>query len=94
MAILTVFEIHGDTDEIMRVMGEVFGPENEALAKEHGAISNTVAKTDDGVLVVNHWENEEGMEAFGALMRPKAEAAGVGQQVGWQMYEVVQHRVP
>jgi hypothetical protein len=94
MAILTVFEIHGDADEIMRVMGQIFSPESDSLAKEHGAISNTVARTEDGVLVVNHWENEEGMEAFGAIMRPKAEATGVGQQVGWRMYEVLQHRVP
>lgn len=94
MAILTIFEIHGDADEIMRVMSDIFGPENDALAKEHGGISSTVAKTDDGVLVVNHWESEEGMEAFGAIMRPKAEASDVGQQVGWRMYEVLQHRVP
>jgi hypothetical protein len=94
MAIVTIFELQGDTDEIMRVMGEVFGPDTEAIAKEHGGISNTVLDTDDGVLVVNHWENEEGMEAFAALMRPKAEAAGGGEMVGWRMYEVLQHRTP
>jgi hypothetical protein len=94
MAILTMFEIQGDADEIMRVMSDVFGPDTEAVAKEHGGISNTVVETDDGVLVVNHWENEEGMEAFAALMRPKAEASGSGEQVGWRKYKVLQHRVP
>ncbi len=94
MAILTIFELHGDTDQIMRVMDEVFGPEADALAKEHGAISNTVVEADDGVLVLNHWENEEGMEAFGALMRPKAEASGGGEMANWRMHEVIRHRVP
>jgi heme-degrading monooxygenase HmoA len=75
-------------------MDTAFGEETESLAAEHGGISNTVVKTENGVLVVNHWESEAGMEAFAAVMRPKAEAAGSGEQVGWKKYEVLQHRVP
>jgi hypothetical protein len=62
------------------------------LASQHGGISNTVVRTDRGIMVVNHWESEEGMEAMAAEMRPKVEATGVGPQVDWRMYEVLRHR--
>jgi heme-degrading monooxygenase HmoA len=94
MTILTMFEIHGDPEDIAAIMDTAFGEETKSLAAEHGGISNTVARTENGVLVVNHWESEEGMEAFAAIMRPKAEAAGPGEQVDWRMYEVVRHRTP
>jgi hypothetical protein len=93
MAILTMFEIHGDPDELLSKMDSTVSEEEVGqLASQHGGISNTVVRTDRGIMVVNHWESEEGMEAMAAEMRPKVEATGVGPQVDWRMYEVLRHR--
>jgi hypothetical protein len=93
MAILTMFEVHGDPDEVLSRMESVV-PEDEMqrMASEHGAISNTIVRTDQGIMIVNHWESKEGMEAMAAEMRPKVEGSGMGEQVGWRMYEVLRHR--
>jgi len=96
MAILTMFEVYGDDPEDMVAKTEAaMGPNVTEVAGEHGAISNTIAKTDKGIMIVNLWESEEGMESFAALMRPRIDAAGAGgEQVGWRMYEVLRHRTP
>jgi hypothetical protein len=96
MAILTMFEVYGDDPEDMVERTEsAMGPDAVALAGEHGAISNTIVKTDKGIMIVNLWESEEGMESFASLMRPRIDEAGAGgEQVGWRMYEVLRHRTP
>jgi hypothetical protein len=65
MAILTMFEIHGDPDEIVAVQEEKIVPEARRIATENGGISNTVVRSDNGVMVVNLWESEEGMQPPG-----------------------------
>jgi hypothetical protein len=34
------------------------------LAPEHGGLGTIAAKTDDGILVINPWETEEGRHAM------------------------------
>jgi hypothetical protein len=93
MAILTMFEVHGDPDELLsRMEGAVPEGEVQRLAEKHGGISSTIVRTDQGIMIVNHWESEEGMQAMAADMRPRIEGSGVGEQVGWRMYEVLRHR--
>jgi heme-degrading monooxygenase HmoA len=75
-------------------MNELFDADADKLAAEHGGISNTVVRTDEGVMVVNRWESEEGMEAFAAVMFPRAEAGQIGEQTGWRMFEVLIDRTP
>jgi hypothetical protein len=88
-----MFEVHGDPDELMNMMeSAVPSDEVQQMASQHGGLSNTIVRTDKGIMVVNHWESEEGMEAMAAEMRPKVEGSGVGPQVDWRMYEVLRHR--
>jgi hypothetical protein len=95
MAILTMFEVHGDPDELLSKMESVVADdEMQQMAKQHGAISNTIVRTDEGIMIVNQWESEEGMRAMAAEMRPKVEGSGVAPQVDWRMYEVLRHRTP
>ncbi len=94
MAILTMFEVHGDTDQLVARMNELFDADTDKLAAEHGGISNTVVCTEEGVMVVNRWESEEGMEAFAAVMRPKVEAGQIGEQTGWRKFEILIDRTP
>jgi hypothetical protein len=94
MAILTMFEIHGDPDELMAKMDEHTEPKARRAAAENGGISNTVVKTDDGVMVVNLWESAEGMQRVAAEIGPIARDAGLSEQVGWRQFEVLRHRTP
>jgi hypothetical protein len=95
MAILTMFEVHGDPDELIsRMEGAVPEDEMREMANRNGSISNTIVKTERGILVVNHWESKEGMEAMAAEMRPRVEAGGVGPQVDWRMYDILRYRTP
>jgi hypothetical protein len=91
MAILTTFEVHGDPDEILAKQEEKIVPEARRLAAENGGIWQVVAKTDNGVMMVNLWENEDGMRRVAEQIGPIAEEAGL-QQVGWRQYEVLRHR--
>ncbi len=92
MSILTTFEVHGDSDELFAVESEKVAPFAEPIAAENGRISNTVVKADFGILIVNHWENAEGMEAVAAAVRPKAIEAGLPAPQNWRQYEVLSHR--
>ena len=94
MAILTMFEVHGDPEEIAAKQDEAIRPRAMELAPQTGGISNTVVKTDEGVMIVNLWESEEGMQKFAAEIRPLAEEAGLGSQVNYQKFEVLRHNVP
>lgn len=76
MAILTMFEVHGDTDQLVSKMNEIFDAEADKLARENGGLSSTVVKTEKGVMIVNRWRSEQGMEAFAAQMPPRVQAEG------------------
>lgn len=93
MPILTMFELHGDADEIVGKQDKLIATEAARVAGENGGISNTVVKTDEGVLVVNLWQNEEGMRKAAEEIGPMAREAGL-EQVGWRQYEVLRHRTP
>jgi hypothetical protein len=94
MSILTMFELHGDPDELFALQEEKIVPIVEPLAAQNGGISSIVVKVDNGLLVVNHWENEEGMEKVAAEVRPQATAAGMPEPANWRQYEVLAHRTP
>jgi hypothetical protein len=93
MAILTMFEVHGDPDEILAGQEEKISPTARPLFAENGGISQTVVRTDDGIMMVNVWENEDGMRKVAEQVRPLADDLGF-EQVGWRQYEVLRHRTP
>ena len=90
MAILTMFEVHGDPDEIVATEDAKIVPHARRLAAENGGISQTVVRTDQGVMNVHLWESEEGMLRVSEQIRPHAEEAGL-HAVGWRQYEVLIH---
>jgi hypothetical protein len=94
MSILTIFEIHGDPDELFAQHQKTIVPLAKTIAAENGGISSTVVRTDDGLLIVNHWEDKEGMEKSSAEIGPKASAAGLPEPTNWRDYEVLDHRHP
>lgn len=94
MSILTMFELHGDPDELFALQEEKVEPIVRPVATENGAISSITVRTDDGLMVVNHWENEEGMERVSAKVRPQVEEMGMPAPANWRQYEVLAVRTP
>ena len=96
MAVLTMFKIKGDTDQLLQTMQERIDPIVEPVARSNGAIEHIKVRTDDGVMIVNLWETLEGSEKTAEQVRPKIqEVAGEGgpEQSDWQSYEVADRRV-
>lgn len=93
MSIVTIFEITGDTDEILALQQERMESVIRPTAEKNGGISHIAVRTDDGVMVINHWETEEGMERSAQEVRPQMEEAGMPTPENWRSYEVARHVV-
>jgi hypothetical protein len=91
MAILTTFTHTGDPEAIMKLVREKVRPTAQEAGDEEGRISITVVRTEDGVMVVNLWESEEGMRRAAARVGPVARASGLPAPQDWRMYEVLAH---
>jgi len=65
MPVVSMMRIAGDPEDLVARMTEHLGPVSERLAEKHGGLLNVVARDgDDGILVVNLWETEEGRHAM------------------------------
>ena len=56
--------LKGDPDELLQAKREKVDPVTLDKAREYGGISQAVAKTANGLLMVNLWESEEGSDAM------------------------------
>jgi hypothetical protein len=90
MAILTTFTHTGDPDAMLKLAEEkLLSAARQAGAE--GQISSTVLRTDEGIMIVNLWETEEGMRRAAEIVGPVAHACGLPPQQDWQMCEVIRH---
>jgi hypothetical protein len=64
MAVVSMMRMSGEPDELVAKLREHVAPVARELAPRHGGLANLVARTDDGVLVINLWESEEGRHAM------------------------------
>jgi hypothetical protein len=73
----------------MRDIEEVAGRK----ASEYGGISSTVVRTDDGVLIINFWDSDEGRHRMGddPEMRQAIQDAGMPPPSA-KGYQVIEHR--
>jgi len=94
VAIVTTFKIQGDPDELLREKQEKVDPITRDVATANGGIERLVARADDGLLIINVWENEEGMEKTSAAVMEKAEELGIKRPTDWQQYELLQRETP
>ena len=96
MAVLTMFKIKGDPDELFRLKTERIDEIVEPVARANGSIEHIACRMDDGILIVNLWETLEGSEKTAEEVRPKFEGIGGDnppQQSDWQSFEVLQREV-
>jgi hypothetical protein len=64
MSVVSMMRIPGDADQLEASAREHLGEVTERLGEKHGRILSIAAKTDDGLLLINVWENEEGRHAI------------------------------
>jgi hypothetical protein len=92
---LTVIKIKGDTDEILATKREHIDPVMSVKGPEHGGIWSVTARTDDGVMIVNLWPDEESSDR--AFQDPEVQAAlqaagsGMGEPAERAHYEVADY---
>lgn len=91
MAIVTTMRLDGDPDQLLSEKQEVIDPIAMELAPKYGGIAHICARCDTGLMIINVWESEEGMEKMSAEVRAKAQDAGLTEPSDWQQYELVQH---
>jgi hypothetical protein len=92
---VTTFKILGDPDEMLREKKEKVDPITTEVAPANGGIEHIVAKADDGLLIINVWENEEGMQKTSDAVREKAQELGLkSEPTDWHQYELLQRETP
>ncbi len=64
MPVVSMMRMSGDPEDLAARLQEHVHPVARRLAPQHGGLGNIVARTNDGVLVINLWENEEGRHAM------------------------------
>ena len=96
---LTIMRVKGNPDELLQTKREKLDPVAQPKAREYGGISQAVAKTSDGLLMVNLWESEEGSDAMRqdpeldqTLRESMMEAADGPPDV--EHYELVDYNTP
>ena len=94
MAILTMMKVDGDPDELLRLKQEKIDSVSKEVAAANGGLEHLVARTDDGLLIVNLWENEEGMQKAAQEITPRAKELGMPRPTDWQQFELVQRETP
>jgi hypothetical protein len=95
MAVVSMMRIPGDPDQLLAAMDEHLEPLVEQLGEKHGGLANIVARDgDEGLLVINLWESEEGRHAMAAEpeLREAIRAAGFPEP-HFDGYEVLMLRV-
>ena len=92
MPVVSMMKMAGNTDELLEKMQGI-DEVAQRLAPGHGGLLNIVAKTDEGILVINLWETEEGRHAMAEEpeIQQALQSAGLPRP-GFEGYEVAQIR--
>jgi hypothetical protein len=96
---LTIMRLKGDPDQLLQTKEQKLDPVAQEKAREYGGISQAVAKTSEGLLMVNLWESEEGSDAMrqdpelDEALRESMMAVAQGPPEV-EHYELVQYNTP
>jgi hypothetical protein len=66
MPVVSMMRFTGDSDELAARVREHVKPVSERLAPRHGGLGTIVARTPNGIVVINLWESEDGRDAMSA----------------------------
>lgn len=73
MAVVSMMRIQGNADELAAKLREHVAPVGRELAPKHGGLGTIVAKTNDGLMIINLWKSEDGRHAMAG--EPKVQEA-------------------
>jgi hypothetical protein len=91
MAVVSMMKMSGDANELAAKLNEHVRPVGREFAPKHGGLGTIVARTDDGIMVINLWETEEGRHAMAAEPRiQEALRAGGFPPPAFEGYEVLE----
>jgi hypothetical protein len=90
--VVSIMEFSGEPEELRQRMSGI-GDVARHKAVEYGGISSTVVRTEDGVMIINFWDSEEGRHrlAEDPEMRQAIQDAGMPPPNA-KGYEVLMHR--
>ena len=95
---LTVINIKGDADQILQAKREFVDPVMQDKARQYGGIWSVTARTDDGIMIVNLWPDEESSERAAADSSVQATLGAAGDAMTAPSerahYEVVDYFTP
>ena len=91
MAVVSIMELQGDADELVKQM-EGTRELADRKAREYGGIASIVAKTDDGAMIINLWETEEGRHKMADDPEMRAQMETTGFKPNFKAYEVLTYR--
>lgn len=90
--VVSIMEFQGDPEELKSRMSAI-DEVARRKASEYGGVSSTMVKTDDGVMIINMWDNAEGRHKMGddPEIRQAIQDAGLPPPSA-NGYEVLEHR--
>jgi hypothetical protein len=90
--VVSIMEFPGDPEELKSRMSAIDEVATRK-ASEYGGVSSTVVRTDDGVMIINMWDNAEGRHKMGddPEIRQAIQDAGLPPPSA-KGYEVLEHR--
>lgn len=94
MAVVSMMRITGDTDDLIAKVREHLIPVGERIAPQHGGLGTILARTPDGILVINLWGNEEGRHAMAEDPEVRASIAAAGFPTpAFEAFEIAEMRI-
>ncbi|MFD1507077.1 antibiotic biosynthesis monooxygenase [Georgenia yuyongxinii] len=95
MAVLVVARMTGNPDELAEKVLEHLTPVMNEVARQRGAVWHALAKTPDGVMVVDVWESADAVTAaVGEQRVQEAIERSALPQPQFDIYDLVEHRNP
>ncbi len=94
MVVVSMMRITADPDGLVAKIQEHVDPVGRRLAPQHGGLGRILARTEDGVLAINLWRDEEGRHAMAAEPEIQAavQAAGLPEP-HFEGFEVVDYTI-
>jgi len=92
MAVVSIMKMQGDPDELSDTLGRMTQLAEEK-AKQYGGIATIMARTDDGLMIINLWETEEGRHRMADDPDMRASMQTQGFTPNFTAYEVLDYRI-
>jgi len=90
--VVSMMEFKGDPEDLKSQMSDIEEVAGRKAA-EYGGVSSTVVRTDDGIMIINMWSDEEGRHKMGEdpEIRQALQDAGLPPPSA-KGYQVLEHR--